>query len=94
VGRPLYVSSEDSDALSHLSLNFGQVVQRMQNACQDGEECEEEFPIKDCSENFIIISEGAENKIEKDQNCVFIEAKAGNSIAVIDEFLYRTVGVR
>lgn len=93
-GRPLYVSSEDGDATSHISLNLGQVVQRIQNACLDGGECEGELPIKDCTNNFIILLQGESNKITQDQNCIYLEAKSGSSIAVIDEFLFKTIGVR
>jgi hypothetical protein len=79
---------------SHIYLNFINIAERVQSACFGDGDCEENFPIKDCTNNFIIISEGEENKIEQDQNCVFIEARSGNELAVIDEFLLKTIGVK
>ena len=93
-GKPLYISSDFSEASSEISINLGQIVQRIQFACLNETDCEEDFPIKDCTENFIIISEGNSSKIRQDRNCVFIETEFENSLQVVDEFLFNIIGVK
>ena len=59
-GKVLYISSENNLAESEIYTNFfyqNQIAQRIQNACLEDEKCEEDLPIKNCEDNFIIIKE-------------------------------------
>jgi hypothetical protein len=93
-GVPLYVSSDDYIAASEIYQNLGSVVQRFQGACLINDtNCQENWPIKDCSNNFIIIRLANESKIYQDQNCVFIEGKQENITQTTDEFLFWITGI-
>lgn len=95
--KPIYIYSEESDATYEVYMNFKQVSQRIQNACPKNSSCEKEFPnlpIKDCSENFIIIEEGEKNLLRQEGNCAYITFKQNESLISVDEFLYKIIGVK
>jgi len=53
--KPLYIKSESNEAEFEVFNNLRQVVQRMQYACVNKDDCEDNLPIKNCTNNFIII---------------------------------------
>lgn len=94
--KPLYIYSESAEASADIYKNLGylnRIVERVQEACLE-EECEEGLPLKTCSENFIIIKEGDENKMEQQDNCVFIEGKKEDLAKLGDSFLFKILGVQ
>ena len=86
-GSPVFFISDNDVIFNEVSLNLGQFVPRIQRACL--EECDEDLPEKECTENLIVYNEAEENKVYQDENCVFIE---GDLIAV-DAFLYKVLGI-
>jgi hypothetical protein len=92
-GTPLYISSEDYVAEVEIYRNLGSIVQRFQGACLNETNCPDNWPIKDCSNNFIIIKVANESKIYQDQKCVFIEGKQENLTQMTDEFLFWITGI-
>jgi hypothetical protein len=92
-GLPLYISSEDYVAEVEIYRNLQNIVERFQGACLSEENCKENFPIKDCSNNFIIIKKANESRIYQDENCVFIEGKQENLTQITDEFLFKMLGI-
>jgi hypothetical protein len=92
-GVPVYISSEDYVSEVEIYRNLGDVVQRFQGACLNETNCQKDWPIKDCSNNFIIIKIANESKIYQDENCVFIEGKQENLTQMTDEFLYWITGI-
>lgn len=92
-GAPLYISSEDYASEAEIYNNLGKIVQRFQEACLNETNCQQDLPIKDCSNNFIIIKITNESKIYQDQKCVFIEGKQGNITQMTDEFLFWITGI-
>lgn len=94
-GKPLYILSDFPEASSEIISNIGFTVLRVQDACIQGKSCPyEDYPVKTCNDNFIIIEEGNENSIAQDNNCVFIEGNSSNIIQTSDEFLFHILGVR
>ncbi len=93
-GKPLYISSEFSEATTEIYYNLEQIVLRTQNACLEGEKCEGDYPVKTCEDNFIIIEEKNESNIIQDNNCVFIQGSEEDIIKVCDEFLFHIFGIR
>lgn len=97
-GKPLYISSESNEAETEIYRNLfyqNQVVQRVQNACFEGEKCKDEsFPIKNCTDNVIIIKESNTTKITQQNNCVFIEGNKGNLTKLSDSFLFKLTGIQ
>lgn len=89
-GKPLYIYSENTEAEYEIQKNLVYFVERIQRACFDGEECSyENVPIKDCTENFIIIKEDTEGKILQEKNCIFIQGQGEDLIKKTDEFLFK-----
>ena len=93
-GKPLYISSENSGATSELVSNLNQIALRMQNACLNETNCEEDRPTKTCEDNFIIIKENNFTNIIQEDNCVFIQGPQENLTMISDEFLFHILGVR
>lgn len=90
---PLYIQSDNELATSEIYNNMINVVQRMQKACIDENECEEDIPVKNCSSNFIIIKEDNLTSITQDNGCVFITGDGDNLVKATDEFLFKTLGI-
>ncbi|MEJ2267816.1 MAG: hypothetical protein P8X70_01945 [Nanoarchaeota archaeon] len=95
-GKPLYVHSENNEAEAEIYRNFAynSIVERMQNACIEGEKCEGDFPIKSCEDNFIIIKESNKTEIYQENNCVFIESPKEEMLKTIDGFLFDILGIQ
>ena len=88
--KTLYLYSEDVLAESEIYGNLLSFVNNVENACL--EECEENFPVKTCQDNFIIIREG-NRSITQENNCVFIEGKKEDLIKLADEFLFKLMNI-
>jgi len=90
---PLYISSEDYVSEAEIYRNLGNTVERFQGACLEEKGCDKDWPIKDCSNNFIIIRKANESSIYQYENCVFIEGREENLTQVTDEFLFKIIGI-
>ncbi len=94
-GKPLYIYSEDNSAASEIYQNLfyqNGIVQRIQSACLN-ESCDENSPVKTCSDNFILIKANNETSITQNESCVFIEGPKENLTRITDEFLFKILGV-
>jgi hypothetical protein len=91
-GKVLYVYSEDFNQESEIRTNMAPFVLRMQKACHESTECNGDFPVKTCEDNFIIILEGKED-IKQENNCVFIWGKKEDLTMLTDSFLFRILGI-
>lgn len=91
--KPLYVYSEDANSEIEIYRNFQQIASRMQRACFSAENCTGDFPIKTCSDNFVIILEG-EEEITQVENCVYIKGEKEKLLEFTDSFLYNIFGVK
>ena len=91
--KPLYVYSENLESEIEVYTNLQQIAARIQPACFSKEKCDGDFPIKTCSDNFIIISEG-EEEITQDENCVYIKGEKQKLLELTDSFLYNIFGVK
>lgn len=93
-GRPLYIYSESEEAELEIFINLGNIVLRTQKACVEGVECPGDFPVKDCEDNFIIIVEKNISSIIQQDNCIFIEGKKEDLTGLVDQFLFKILGIR
>ena len=96
-GKPLYIYSEDSEAESEIYRNLfyqNTIVQRVQYACLEGETCKGDVPIKSCENNFILIKESNNTKVEQQENCLFIKGKKEDLGKLADSFLYKMMGLQ
>lgn len=90
--KPLYIFSENLEAEGEIYKNLNPFAQRIQKACLD-EDCGENYPIKTCSDNFVVIKESEISRIYQQENCVFIEGKSEDLIMLSDEFLFKILDV-
>ncbi|MBS3071647.1 hypothetical protein J4408_01515 [Candidatus Pacearchaeota archaeon] len=86
-GKTLYIQSSNELIFNEISSSLGRFSSRVQKACYG--ECEENLPIKTCTDNFIIINNSENNIIRQDNGCIFID---GN-METVDAFLYNTLGI-
>jgi hypothetical protein len=93
-GKPLFFVGE-SAAKQEIALNLQNFVLRMQDACLEGQEGCEEWPIKNCSEdNIIILKEADYIEIREEDNCVFLESSLAEQTKVADAFLFKILGIK
>lgn len=92
-GIPVYISSEDYVSEVEIYRNLGNIVQRFQGACLSEKNCPENWPIKDCSNNFIIIRKANESNVYQNQSCVFIEGKEEDLTQLTDESLFKILSI-
>ena len=94
INRPLYVM-HNANQIQQIQYNlYPEYLLRINSACIENEECEEEnIPVKNCSSDNIIIFKSEENNITKvyqKENCIYIE---GDLTKGTDKFLYKILGV-
>lgn len=93
-GMPAYIYSEDEGAEIEIGVNMGQIALRVQKACPENTVCDEDLPVKTCSDNFIIIKESNVSRITQEENCVFIEGLNEDLVELADQFLFKVLGIR
>lgn len=94
LGYPLYIESEDYLTLQEVAQNIQGYPERIQPACVDEETCfDTEYPIKDCSNNFIIIRESENNNIYEKDSCIFIEGKQEDLLKLTDIAILKILGI-
>jgi hypothetical protein len=96
--KPVYFVGEAGDAFAEIYRVLTNYVSRVGGACLD-EDCEEDYPIKDCNtDNVIVIEEVLD--VEGDEgvlvegNCIYIKAKPENLVRYADAYMYDLLGLR
>jgi hypothetical protein len=92
--KPLYINSENIEAKDIIKINLIEIVQRVQDACEINKTCNGNYPIKDCSNNFIIIKESNKTSIEQKENCVYINSPKDSIYSTTEEFLYKILEIK
>ena len=93
-GFPAYIYSENDEAETEAERNLRLIAQRVQNACIENEECSGNSPIKTCEDNLIIIRENNISLITQDNNCVYIEGPEEELLELVDQFLFKILGIK
>lgn len=93
--KPLYFVGEVGEGFSELYRALSNYAFRIGNACLD-KECKENYPIKNCdSDNIIIIEKVDVNEeIVYEKNCVYIKAKDVNEARYADAYLFSLLGIK
>lgn len=92
--KPLYISSENTEAETEILRNIGQIALRTQLACLEWQNCaDKNLPVKTCADNFIIIKEDNLSYIVQEDNCVFINGPKENLVRLADQFLFKAIGI-
>ena len=102
--RPLFFSGT-GQGKQEIARNLGNFVSRMQEVCvedyisnREDEECNVQLPIKNCSEENIIIFKNIENEnlteIMQEENCIIISSTSEEQIKASDAFIFRILGIR
>lgn len=93
-GFPAYIYSENDEAETEARMNLRLIAQRVQNACIEGEECSGNSPVKTCEDNLIIIKENNISSIRQENNCVYIEGQEEELLELVDQFLFKILGIK
>jgi hypothetical protein len=93
--KPLYLYSEDYYSTNEIYNTLYPFVSRMQFACISEESCNSpDYPIKNCSENFILIRKSETPQIIQNQSCVYIQGPQQELQKITDEFLYQVFEIK
>ncbi|NCN87101.1 hypothetical protein GW932_04665 [archaeon] len=94
VGLPLYLDSYSYTYSQQIYQNIFGYPERIQFACENENDClDDNLPIKNCTENMIIIREKEDNKIYEKDNCVFIEGTTEEISKLVDLFTLKVLGI-
>ena len=95
-GFPVYIYSENDEAESEARMTLRLIAERVQGACINEERinCSEELPVKTCEDNFIIIKENNISLIRQENNCVYIEGAEEELVKLVDQFLFKILGIK
>lgn len=93
-GSTLYIDSANYMVTNELANNFQGYAQRIQLACLENSTCTDEvLPIKDCSDNLIVVRESSINKVYEEDNCIFIEGTNADLLKLTDLTILKLLGV-
>ena len=93
INKPLYFSHDSNkEGVDEIVRNLGRFVLRTQFVCLD--DCEEDFPIKNCSDNIILIRDANISLIKQEDNCVYILSNAGETLKASDAFIFKILGIQ
>jgi len=93
-GQTLYVVGMSGEPLNEILRNIGSDLVRINPACIDGLNCTGDFPVKKCSEDYIIIIENSDaNVIRQEDKCVYIKGDYENQLRMADAFLFKILGI-
>jgi len=98
-GKVLYFASPGSkdyseQAKTEIMNNLYGIVSKENFACLD-ESCLEDYPIKNCSENNLILFQRSEtNRVSSQDKCIIIEYQDGQADLVADAFIFRILGLQ
>jgi len=95
--EPLYIYYENSDAMMEIYRNlfyYNNIAERIQEACPEGETCNAEVPVKDCTNNFIVIKKSEKSEVKQENNCVFISGSDEEIVKITDGFLFKITGIQ
>lgn len=94
-GNPVYLFSKNKDAKTELYANLLNIAERVQEACVEGEICNDKsLPIKNCIDNLIIVKESNFSSIKQSGNCVYIEGQQSQLVSAADEFLFKILNIK
>lgn len=92
--NPLYLVSESQEVIYEIVANLNQFILRPHEACLNEESCERDLPIKNCSvDNVVVVREGEDKGVVKEEKCVFITSDLGNQTRYADAFLFKVLGI-
>lgn len=93
-GEPLYVYSENQLSLESIYYNIAPFAERVSLACLNEENCEGDYPIKTCEDNFIVIKETSNSKIYSEDACIFVEGSKEKLPLITEEFVLKTLDIK
>ncbi|MBU0958009.1 MAG: hypothetical protein KKF56_04340 [Nanoarchaeota archaeon] len=87
-GNILYFDSESKEIKDEISRVLFPYVTRIQDGCLYEDDCQGDWPIKNCTSNMIIVRNSPETYIQKEDNCIMINY-VNESLKVADAFIFR-----
>jgi len=93
-GKTVYFSSDSSiEGVNEILNNLGSTIKRTQYACLE-DNCTEDWPVKSCStDNIIILQTAEKSSVKKVANCVYIMSTENETLKASDAFIFKSLGV-
>jgi len=94
--QPFYYSGENKQAILEILYNFDSYIQRSQEVCLQGQECEKELVEKTCESNVIFFKQSdiSENTNTYKQNkCIFIQGDYENQLKTVDRIIFKAFNI-
>ena len=93
-GSPVYIESRDFSPYQELANNLQNTALRVQQACTNASTCfDSTFPIKDCSNNVIVVKTAPQNKIYQNNSCIYIEGNQADLLSLTDVTILKLLGI-
>ncbi|MBM3247618.1 hypothetical protein FJZ17_03725 [Candidatus Pacearchaeota archaeon] len=98
-GKTLYFASPGSEdysegARAEILTNLGYFISKTNFACLNSD-CIEDYPIKNCSSDSLVLFElSNKSSVKSKEKCIIIQYKEGEAELVADAFLYRILGLK
>ncbi|MEK6891363.1 MAG: hypothetical protein AABX03_04470 [Nanoarchaeota archaeon] len=97
--KPLYFVSSNPSASSEITQNLGRYASRYQETCLTSSgvklgECDENTVEKTCADNIFVFKEANETKVERKDNCLFIESLYSEQVLISDRIIFKTLGIQ
>ena len=97
LAKPLYISSDDYLVAWQLNQVLGpsvnKIAQRVQSACYDDKNCPDNYPIKTCEDNLILVRYSNTSEINSFDNCIIISGPQENISQISDLFVMKIFGI-
>ena len=98
IQKPLYIVGDYPEPSSEVLRNLDSFILRFNQACLEEENCLEDFPIKNCLKDNIIVFEeiksGEGERALQEENCFFIKSSLANQTRYVDAYLFDLLGLR
>lgn len=78
-------------ATEELARNIGRLSSRVQYVCLG--ECEQDLPVKNCTENIILVQDSNQTLIKQEDNCIYILSNTENSVRAADKLIFDLLGI-
>lgn len=99
-GKVLYFGVDSAEAISQIgnqeiSSNLNDFILRANMACLT-DNCSEDYPIKNCSEENIIIFEDKQGnpELSEKENCIYVRSSNQEILRSSDAFLFKILGLQ
>lgn len=95
--KPFYYTGVPTEPVIEILRNIESIIMHKNRVCISEENCDGDYPIKNCDENVVLIiqeaGEGESESFIQMQQCAVISASFSNQTRYADAYLYKLLGI-